>query len=60
MKSEPWVGKEYGRVYAWDKINAPMIRQWREIMGVDPARYIAEGAVIVTSLPCCRSGAWRV
>lgn len=40
------VGKEYGRVYAWDKINAPMIRQWCEIMGVDPARYIAEGAVI--------------
>jgi len=28
------VGKEYGRVYAWDKVNAPMIRQWCEIMGV--------------------------
>ena len=40
------VGKEYGRVYAWDKINAPMIRQWCEIMGVDPTRYMAEGAVI--------------
>lgn len=40
------VGKEYGRVYAWDKINAPMIRQWCEIMGVDPVRYMAEGAVI--------------
>lgn len=39
------VGKEYGRVYAWDKVNAPMIRQWCEVMGVDPARYIAEGAV---------------
>jgi uncharacterized protein len=22
------VGKEYGRVYAWDAVNAPMIRQW--------------------------------
>ena len=39
------VGKEYGRVYAWDKINAPMIRQWCEVMGVDAARYTAEGAV---------------
>lgn len=28
------VGKQYGRVYAWDKVNAPMIRQWCEIMGV--------------------------
>jgi uncharacterized OB-fold protein len=28
------VGKEYGRVYAWDAVNAPMIRQWCEIMGV--------------------------
>ena len=28
------VGREYGRVYAWDEINAPMIRQWCEIMGV--------------------------
>jgi uncharacterized protein len=34
------VGKEYGRVYAWDKVNAPMIRQWCEIMGVDDARYL--------------------
>ena len=40
------VGKEYGRVYAWDKVNAPMIRQWCEVMGVDPARYTAEGNVI--------------
>ncbi len=39
------VGKEYGRVYAWDKINAPMIRQWCEMMGVDAARYTAEGDV---------------
>lgn len=40
------VGKEYGRVYAWDRINAPMIRQWCEVMGVDPARYTADGAVV--------------
>ena len=40
------VGKEYGRVYAWDKINAPMIRQWCEVMGVDATRYTSEGAVI--------------
>ncbi|RFO96001.1 DNA-binding protein [Rhodoferax lacus] len=29
------VGKEYGRVYAWDAVNAPMVRQWCEIMGVN-------------------------
>lgn len=40
------VGKEYGRVYAWDKVNAPMIRQWCEVMGVDAARYTAEGAAV--------------
>ena len=28
------VGKQYGRVYAWDKVNAPVIRQWCELMGV--------------------------
>ena len=28
------VGREYGRVYAWDAVNAPMIRQWCELMGV--------------------------
>ena len=29
-----YVGKQYGRVYAWDKVNAPMIRQWCELMNV--------------------------
>lgn len=29
------VGKEYGRVYAWDAVNAPMIRQWCELMGTE-------------------------
>ncbi len=33
------VGREYGRVYAWDEVNAPMIRQWCEIMGVDNPMY---------------------
>lgn len=27
------VGKEYGRVLAWDAVNAPMVRQWCELMG---------------------------
>lgn len=30
-----YVGKQYGRVYAWDKVNSPMIRQWCELMGVN-------------------------
>lgn len=30
-----FVGKQYGRVYAWDKVNSPMIRQWCELMGVE-------------------------
>lgn len=33
------VGREYGRVYAWDEVNAPMIRQWCEIMGLDNPLY---------------------
>ncbi len=33
------VGKVYGRVYAWDKVNAPMIRQWCEVMGVNNPLY---------------------
>lgn len=40
------VGKEYGRVYAWDAVNAPMIRQWCELMGVDAAPYLQAGAVV--------------
>lgn len=28
------VGRQYGRVYAWDEVNAPMIRQWCEAMDV--------------------------
>lgn len=39
------VGKEYGRVYAWDPVNLPMARQWAEIMGVDNPLY-AQGEVV--------------
>lgn len=39
------VGKEYGRVYAWDPVNAPMARQWAEIMGVDNPLYAGGEAV---------------
>ncbi|MDY0074230.1 MAG: OB-fold domain-containing protein [Thauera sp.] len=34
------VGREYGRVYAWDEVNAAMIRQWCEVMGVDNPLYL--------------------
>lgn len=33
------VGREYGRVYAWDQVNAPMIRHWCELMGIDNPLY---------------------
>lgn len=33
------VGREYGRVYAWDQVNEPMIRQWCEVMGVNNPLY---------------------
>ena len=33
------VGKDYGRIHAWDAVNAPMIRQWCEIMGIDNPAY---------------------
>ena len=42
------VGREYGRVYAWDEINAPMIRQWCEIMGVHNPLY-TDAAVAANS-----------
>ena len=43
------VGREYGRVYAWDEVNAPMIRQWCEIMGVDNPLY-SDPAVAASSI----------
>ncbi|TMM47091.1 DNA-binding protein [Colwellia ponticola] len=33
------VGRQYGRIYAWDRINEAMVRQWCEIMGVDNPLY---------------------
>ena len=39
------VGKEYGRVYAWDPVNAPMIRQWCELMGTE-VPYDEQGQVL--------------
>lgn len=36
---EAFVGREYGRVYAWDDVNAPMIRHWCEMMGVENPLY---------------------
>lgn len=40
-----FVGKQYGRVHAWDRVNSPMIRQWCELMGVS-MKTDAEGRVI--------------
>ncbi|MGL6070763.1 FAS1-like dehydratase domain-containing protein, partial [Craterilacuibacter sp.] len=34
------IGHEYGRIYAWDAINQPMIRQWCEALGVDNPLYL--------------------
>jgi len=34
------VGREYGRIYAWDEVNPAMVRQWCEVMGVDNPLYI--------------------
>ena len=41
------VGKEYGRVYAWDAVNAPMIRQWCEMMGITNPAYTDTAAAVV-------------
>lgn len=42
------VGKEYGRVYAWDPVNTPQARQWCEIMGVTNPVY-SEAAAAAAS-----------
>nr|WP_283773141.1 bifunctional MaoC family dehydratase N-terminal/OB-fold nucleic acid binding domain-containing protein [Craterilacuibacter sp. RT1T] len=34
------IGHEYGKVYAWDAVNQPMIRQWCEALGVDNPLYL--------------------
>lgn len=33
------VGREYGRIYAWDEVNPAMVRQWCEVMGVENPLY---------------------
>lgn len=38
------VGKEYGRVYGWDPVNAPMARHWCEVMGIENPVYTDEAA----------------
>lgn len=38
-KVQAMVGREYGRVYAWDRVNAPMIRHWCEVMGITNPLY---------------------
>jgi len=38
-KVQAMVGREYGRVYGWDPVNAPMIRQWCEMMGIQNPLY---------------------
>lgn len=35
------LGRRYGPVHAWDRVNEPMIRHWCEAMGADPAPYLA-------------------
>jgi uncharacterized OB-fold protein/acyl dehydratase len=34
------VGKEYGPYIAWDPVNAPMIRQWCDALGVENPAYL--------------------
>lgn len=43
------VGKEYGRVYSWDPVNAPMSRHWCEVMGVTNPVY-ADRAIATASV----------
>ncbi len=38
-KVQAMVGREYGRVFAWDRVNAPMIRHWCEVMGINNPLY---------------------
>ena len=49
MSDKPWldeikaiVGQQYGKVYAWDHVNQPMIRQWCEVMGITNPLYLDE------------------
>lgn len=33
QRVQAMVGRDYGRVFAWDAINAPMVRHWCEALG---------------------------
>lgn len=46
------VGKEYGRILAWDEVNAPMIRQWCEMMGVDYAAHAGKAPATMLQVWC--------
>lgn len=39
------VGKDYGRVYGWDAVNAPMARQFAEVVGLANPAY-ADGSAV--------------
>lgn len=36
------IGKEYGRVYAWDPVNTPMARHWCDVMNISNPIYTDE------------------
>ena len=36
------VGRQYGRIIAWDEVNPAMVRQWCEVMGVENPLYTDE------------------
>lgn len=40
QRARALVGKEYGPYLAWDPVNAPMIRQWCEALGVENPAYL--------------------
>ena len=46
------VGKEYGRVHAWDAVNAPMVRHWCEMMGITNPRYATTAPATMLQVWC--------
>jgi len=43
QRAQALVGREYGRVFAWDPVNEPMIRHWCEAMGIENPLYLDSG-----------------
>lgn len=43
------VGKDYGRVYGWDAVNAPMARQFAEVVGLSNPAY-ADGSAVPAAM----------